>query len=248
MKRPTATPSNTRHGPEHLDSELTDLLPDFLNGHLDRAQEVTIETALAINPQLQEQLDIQRLLQNALRAESVESDARARTTAPSRGTGFDAIADRIEDSRGGRWQTMFQQWWSAGGARAGIPAFAMMLAVGMFAGTNLVTPGNEINEFETRIGAADHGEPTLRILPHLNVNSTAFAELLSDYDLQLGQLLPDSNMADVMPASKDTDIDSVARALANDSRVLHAKVIGDDMLNHTIAEKKSGRSGLSVPQ
>ena len=71
---------NSEYNPRFDDtdqSELSDLLPDFLNGHLADSDRTKIEAALETNTKLREQLEFQRELQTALRAESLKRDEKA---------------------------------------------------------------------------------------------------------------------------------------------------------------------------
>jgi len=218
-----------KHPIDQVDAQLSDLLPDFLNGHLGDDEAMRVKEELAANPELRAQLDQQRQLQTALRAESARNDAMAKTVSSSRGSGFEAIAAKVENSRDTGWQSKFQQWWSGGNLRAFAPLFALVIAVGMFSMTNISSPDIEVNEFETRISPEQFSQPTLRILPHVDTHSPEFSELLSDYDLKLGQRLPDSNIAEVSPLSDHADINGIVRALSDDQRVVFAKVVSGDL-------------------
>ena len=161
-----------------------------------------------------------------------------------RGSGFAAIADRLEESSLDRLLNRLAGWFGLTGAEstgglslsAVVPAFALMLVVGLVASTNLQEDEVTINEFRTIIGEQSYDQPTLIILLEREMESLAFAELLDDYGLQLAQQLPESNMAEVTLLSElselselsdHTDMVALTEALMQDERVAFAKIVSD---------------------
>ena len=155
-----------------------------------------------------------------------------------RGSGFAAIADRLEESSLDRLLNRLAGWFGLTGVEstgglglsAVVPAFALMLVVGLVASTNLQEDDVTINEFRTIIGEQSYDQPTLIILLEREMESLAFAELLNDYGLQLAQQLPESNMAEVTLLSElsdHTDMVALTEALMQDERVAFAKIVSD---------------------
>jgi len=212
------------------DLMLTDLLPDYLNGHLSNAKREEVEAALEESPRLREQLEFQSRLQIALRANAEVADQAAITVAASRGSGFEAVADRMVDSPVTRIKNAIRGAWQGAGTPAWIPAFALLFVVGIVAQLNLgdsapTIDDMEATDFQTAFGHDDFEQPTLLIIPRLSVNSEEFAALLSDYDLQLEGRLTESNIAEATPLMADADIESIAAALIKDDRVERATAV-----------------------
>ena len=233
---------------DQTDQALENLLPDYINGHLDSETAERLESALAGNADLRAQLEFQSRLQIALRADAEVADNKALSMGVPRGSGFEAIADRLEESSFDRLLSQLAGWFGLTGAdgtgrlglSAVVPAFALMLVVGLFASTNLEEDEFTINEFETRIGEQTYDQPTLRILLEREMENLAFAELLNDYDLQLSQYLSDSNMAEVILRSDQTDMVALTAALMQDERVAFAKIVSgpetsDDVTKESVS-------------
>ena len=224
-----------------LEQSLENLLPDYINGHLDSETTQQLESALADNADLRAQLEFQSRLQIALRADAEVADSKAQSIGVPRGSGFAAIADRLEESSLDRLLNRLAGWFGLTGVEstgglglsAVVPAFALMLVVGLVASTNLQEDDVTINEFRTIIGEQSYDQPTLIILLEREMESLAFAELLDDYGLQLAQQLPESNMAEVTLLSElselsdHTDMVALTEALMQDERVAFAKIVSD---------------------
>lgn len=209
-----------------LPADLVHLLPDYLNGHLGGADLAEFEAQLADNTALQEQLQFERALQAAMRAQARAADENAAIARVPSGTGFAAIADRLEQAPQAGWLVRLQRWWQGPRLHSGVPAFALLLVVGLVGATSLVTPTDPVNEFETLTAVESASQPTLRVLPKIAVESPEFLQLLADYGLQLEQTLPGSNMADATLILADADLARIAAAVANDERVVRVKVVG----------------------
>ena len=219
---------NSEHSSQtdHADqSDLSDLLPDFLNGHLSDADRVRVAVALEGSAQLKEQLEFQRALQVALRSEAQQREEIAAVGQVARGSGFEAIAERIVDSPFERFRRRLFDFWQGGSLTASVPAFAAVLALGVFLANTYVSTETPVNEFETLFGVEQHDEPTLRLLTNLDAQSLELETLLREYGLRIKAVLPESNMIDVVQLTTDADIALVAQALGQDERVLFAKVL-----------------------
>jgi len=209
---------------------LVEFFPDYLNGCLSEKKHAEVESALAASSHLREELEFQSKLQVALRSDAEMADTVAVTIADSRGSGFGAVADRIVDSRFARIKDFIKDGWNGVGAQALMPAFALLLVVGVVANSTLDDSSPRISsqdiiEHETRMLPELYDQPTLRILPHALVGSEEFAVLLGDYGLRLELSLTESNMAEVTPVHADADIELLVAALKEDERVKSAKAL-----------------------
>ena len=216
---------------------LADLLPDYLNDHLSAPKRAEVEAALAVSQRMRDQLAFQSRLQVSLRAEAQAADEVAVTVAESRGSGFAAVADRIVDSPFTRLKDMFQELLNGVGTPALMPAFALMLVVGLVANLETTDSSAPINnDFETRTSVEDYSEPTLRIFPRVAIDSEEFDLLLSDYGLQLEVHLKVSEMAEVTPVRGDVDLEALAAALIEDDRVEHASALSNSASERKVEE------------
>ena len=212
--------------------DLADLLPDYINGHLDADTQARLEKALATDKDLSAQHEFQTRLQIALRGQAESADSEAALNSIHGAPGFAAIADRLEESTGERLLNRFSDWFGlrvTGNfpATALAPAFVLVLAVGLFAGIERGDSETTVDDFRTLTSAETFDQPTLRIITRAGMETTVFAQLLSDYDLNLEQRLPDSYTADVTPVVEGEDLTLLVDALLQDDRVVFAKVVSD---------------------
>jgi len=209
--------------------ELTHLLPDYINGHLDAKTQAKMASALASDADLRAQHEFQIDLQFALRSEAEVADTQAQLNSIQGVSGFAAITDRLEESAVQRLLNRLSNVFRLGGGvslpTALAPALAVIVAVGLFAGVNQGDPDMTINDFETRISVETFDQPTLRILAKPELETVALAVLLREHGLQLEQHLPDGNMVEVSPVTKDQELADLVEALQADDRVVFAKIV-----------------------
>jgi|GEM_PF-6212438 len=212
-------------GPSAFESELrlADLLPDYLNGHLSDSKRAEVESALEESARMREQLEFQSRLQIALRATAETNDQLAVTVASSRGSGFDAVEDRIAGSPLAQVKDYFRHLFGGAGMHVWMSASAFLLVAGVIAGSNIGDTQVPNKVHYTAIEQYDR--PTLRILPGSPVDSEEFAALLREYGLLLELQLTESNIAEVTPLLPDADIEAIAAALIEDKRVVFATAL-----------------------
>ncbi len=225
MNQPPKPLDTGGHSVFGSDLRLADLLPDYLNGHLNDSERAEVDSALERSARMREQLELQSRLQVALRANAETNDQLAVTVASSRGSGFDAIEGRITDSPLAQMKDYFRRALDGVGMSVWMPASALLLIVGVVASSNIGDTQMPVNQFETIIGVEQYDQPTLRILPGLAVDSEEFAALLREYGLKLELSLTESNIAEVTPLLPDADIEAIAAAMNEDKRVMFAKAL-----------------------
>ncbi|MEM6606642.1 MAG: hypothetical protein AAF671_12835, partial [Pseudomonadota bacterium] len=164
----------TSRGEGRSQRQASDMLADYLNEHLDDADREFVELSLARNSELREQLQFERNLGVALRAEAELSYTRDE----HRSAGFSAISDRLE-TRAGFIETGFNSLingWFVDNWRwlaAGVPVAGLLL---MLASVDLFRPGMEdgVQEFRTAFDPEkEYAAPTLVVLFHEPLNKDA---------------------------------------------------------------------------
>ena len=223
MNQPPKPLDTGGHSVFGSDLRLADLLPDYLNGHLNDSERAEVDSALERSARMREQLELQSRLQVALRANAETNDQLAVTVASSRGSGFDAIEGRITDSPLAQMKDYFRRALDGVGMSVWMPASALLLIVGVVASSNIGDTQMPIKEHETAI--EQYGRPTLRILPGSAVDSEEFAALLREYGLLVELRFTETNIAEVTPLLPDADIEAITAALIEDKRVVFATVI-----------------------
>ena len=203
-------------------SELTDRLADYLNGHLDPQAKAEMERALAQDEALQEQLQFETNLQQALRAEAREREQMAAAAT----SGFDAIAERLDKPgwlRGIDWGSHIA-W-----ARLGVPAFALAIAVLAFTNPGPGESGIPVNEFQTLSDPSVPGSAATAQLLLRSIDDRSEVErLLAAHGLVTDPSRSTGKVLWLMPASGEAQVDALVSRLPTHDAILFVKVTGTE--------------------
>ncbi|MEM6302100.1 MAG: hypothetical protein AAF749_10200 [Pseudomonadota bacterium] len=199
----------------------SDMLADYLNGHLTESDRQYVESVLASDASLKEQLLFEESLKVALRTESELVETRVTTS----DAGFDAIADRIEPQRhpiADAFSNFLEQWrWLA--VAAPVAAVVLMLSMnGLQQG-----PVAPVQEFETAFDdKANYEAPTLLVLFEEPPEESTLAEFLAMHDLSLIDNAAVGPMLELRPQDKEANLRAVATKIEDYPRVLAVKLLG----------------------
>ncbi|MEM1145676.1 MAG: hypothetical protein AAGI88_24140 [Pseudomonadota bacterium] len=217
----------TSRGEGRSQRQASDMLADYLNEHLDDADREFVELSLARDSALREQLQFERNLGVALRAEAELSDTRDE----HRSAGFSAISDRLE-TRAGFIETGFNSLingWFVDNWRwlaAGVPVAGLLL---MLASVDLFRPGMEdgVQEFRTAFDPEkEYAAPTLVVLFHEPLNKDALGQFLTVHDLDLVDGSSVGALLELRPTSSDVDVETIAGRVGRDARVHVVRLVG----------------------
>ncbi|MEO0437542.1 MAG: hypothetical protein AAF098_11610 [Pseudomonadota bacterium] len=199
----------------------SDMLADYLNEHLTESDREYVESALASDESLQEQLQFEENLKKALLAESELVEAKVATS----NAGFAGITDRIDPPQSslGNMLSDFLDHWRWLAIAAPVAVLLLMVSTGVRQPAS-VSP---IQEFETAFDdKADYQAPTLLVLFEEPLEAASLSEFLAVYDLRLIEEAAVGPMLELRSQNQEANLRAVATKIGDHPRVLAVKLLG----------------------
>ena len=198
---------------------LTDMLPDYLNGHLSARDAAHVEAALETSESLRKQLQFEQQLQHSLRTESKAAESALGSAA------YDSIRDRIEAEPKSIWQ------WRMPYVGAIAPLALLAIVVLQFdtqPSPHFDARDIETNQqFETRTDDPQaYDQPTLRVLFDEPLALPELEQWLSEQQLELvDDTASPRRMLEVTSTRDANELALLVSQLEADQRIQAVKVM-----------------------